>query len=40
MVDARLEGKAELLQLFAPRQTSLLQPGLHTALMPAVPFLL
>ena len=39
-VDARLEGKVELLQRFDPRQTSLLQPGLHTALMPAVPFLL
>lgn len=39
-VDARLEGKVELLQRFDLRQTSLLQPGLHTALMPAVPFLL
>lgn len=39
-IDARLEGKVELLQRFGPRQTSLLQPGLHATLMPAVPFLL
>ena len=39
-IDARLEGKVELFQRFDPRQTSLLQPELHTALMSAVPFLL
>ena len=39
-IDSQLEGKVELLQRFDPRLTSLLQLGLHTALMPAVPFLL
>ncbi len=39
-IDARLEGEVELLQRFDPRQTRLLQSGLHAALMSAVPLLL
>lgn len=40
MIDAWLEAEVELLQRFDSWQTSLFQPGFHSALMSAVLFLL
>ncbi|HID7503027.1 TPA: hypothetical protein ACXHWM_001763 [Salmonella enterica] len=40
MIDAWLEAEVELLQRFGSWQTSLFQPGFHSALMSAVLFLL
>lgn len=39
MIDAWLEAEVELLQRFDSWQTSLFQPGFHSALMSAVLFL-
>lgn len=38
-IDTWLEAEVELLQRFDLREAGLFQPGLHTALMPPVPFL-